>query len=96
MILLPAWSRQEAESRGQSPKEAIFCGRLSRQEARDHGQSQRKENMTDSLCRKQKLADSFILCVFLLQRQYESLGSRSDNIFDPNNLVSYMHRNFPF
>ena len=34
-----------------------------RQEARDHGQSQRRPNMTDSLCRKQKLSDSFIPCV---------------------------------
>ena len=35
----------------------------SRQEARDRGQSRRKPNMTDSLCRKSKLADSFIPCV---------------------------------
>ena len=52
---------QEAESHGQSLQEAIFRGRYG-QEARDHGQSQWKPNMTDSLCRKRKLADTFIPC----------------------------------
>ena len=44
-------SWQEAESHGQSL-----------QEARDHGQSRWRPNMTDSLCRKRKLADSIIPC----------------------------------
>ena len=30
--------------------------------SRNRGQSPRKPNMTDSLCRKRKLADSFIPC----------------------------------
>ena len=55
-------SRQEAQSHGQSLQEAIYQAQQSRQEAWDHGQSQRKPNMTDSLCRKRKLADSFISC----------------------------------
>ena len=55
-------SRQEAKSHGQSLQEAIFQARQSRQEARDHGQSRRKPDMMDSLCRKRKLADSFIPC----------------------------------
>ena len=62
MILLPVESRQEAESHGLSLKEAIFRGRKSRQEAGDHGQSRRKPNITDSLYRKRKLANSFIIC----------------------------------
>ena len=37
----------------------------SRQEARDRGQSWQKPNMTDSPCRKQKLADSFIITLWL-------------------------------
>ena len=55
-------SRQEAESHGQSPQESIYQVQQSRHEARDHGQSRRKPNMTDSLCRKRKLANSFIPC----------------------------------
>ena len=43
-----------------SEQEDINRAQQSRQEARDHGQSQWKPNMTDSLCRKRKLADSFI------------------------------------
>ena len=43
--------------------EAISQAQQSRQEARDRGQSRGKPNMTDSLCRKRKLADSFIPCV---------------------------------
>ena len=57
-------SRQEAKSHWQSLQEAIFQAQQSWQEARECGQSQRKPNMTDSLCRKRKLADSFILCVY--------------------------------
>ena len=56
-------SRQEAKSHGQSLQEAIYRAQQSRQEARDRGQSQRKPNMTDSLCRKRKLADSLTPCV---------------------------------
>ena len=55
-------SRQEAKSHGQSLQEAIFQAQQSQQEARDCGQSRGKPNMTDSLCRKWKLADSFIPC----------------------------------
>ena len=65
VILLPAEtldSRQEAESHGQSLQEAIYQAQQSLQEARDRGQSRRKPNMTGSLCRKRKLADSFIPC----------------------------------
>ena len=58
-------SRQEAKSHGQSLQEAISQAQQSRQEARDRGQSRRKLNMTDSRCRKRKLADSlFIRCGF--------------------------------
>ena len=32
----------------------------SRQEAKDRGQSRRKPNVTDSLCRKSKLADTYV------------------------------------
>ena len=63
-------ARQEAESHGQSLQnisagrqslqEAVYRAQQSRQEARDRGQSRWKPNMTDSLCRKRKLADSFI------------------------------------
>ena len=56
-------SRQEAKSHGQSLQEAIYRAQQSRQKARDRGQSRRKPNMTDSLCRKRKFADSFISCV---------------------------------
>ena len=56
-------SRQEAKSYGQSLQEAIYQAQQSQQEARDHGQSRWKPNLTDSLCRKRKLADSFIPCV---------------------------------
>ena len=56
-------SLQEAKSHGQSLQEAIYPAQQSRQEARDHGHSGRKPNMTDSLCWKQKLGDSFIPCV---------------------------------
>ena len=62
VILLPADSRQEAGSHGQSLQEAIYQALQSQQEARDRGQSRRKPNMTDSLCRKRKLAGSFIPC----------------------------------
>ena len=62
VILLPAESRQEAESHGQSLQESIYQVQQSLQEARDHGQFRRKPNMTDSLCRKRKLADSIIPC----------------------------------
>ena len=55
--------RQEAESHGESLQEAIYQAQQSLQEARDHEQSRRKPNMTDSLCRKRKFADSFIPCV---------------------------------
>ena len=55
-------SWQEAESHGQSLQESIYQAQQSQQEARDHGQSQQKPNMMDSLCRKRKLADSFIPC----------------------------------
>ena len=56
-------SRQEAKSHGQSLQEAIYQAHKSLQEERDHGQSQWKPNMTDSLCREHKLADSLIPCV---------------------------------
>ena len=46
----------------QSLQEAIYQAQQSRQEARDRQQSRRKPNMTDSLCRERKLADSFIPC----------------------------------
>ena len=52
MILFPAQTLQEA----------IYRAQQSRQEARDRGQSRRKPNMTDSLCKKRKLADSFLPC----------------------------------
>ena len=55
-------SRQEAKSHRQSLQEAIYQAQQSRQEARDRGQSRGKPNMTDSLCRKRKLVDSFIPC----------------------------------
>ena len=55
-------ARQEAKSHGQSLQEAIYQAQKPRQEARDRGQSRRKPNMTDSLCRKPKLADLFIPC----------------------------------
>ena len=55
-------SRQEAKSHGQSLQEAIYQEQQSRQEARDRGQSPLKPNMMDSLCRKRKLANSFIPC----------------------------------
>ena len=44
-------------------QEAIYQAQESLQEARDCGQSRQKPNMADSLCRKKKLADSFIPCV---------------------------------
>ena len=53
-------SRQEAKSHGQSLQEATYQAQQSRQKARDRGQSRRKPDVTDSLCRKRKLADSFI------------------------------------
>ena len=56
-------SRQEAKSHGQSLQEAIYQAQPSLQESRDCGQSRWKPNMMDSLCRKGKLADSFIPCV---------------------------------
>ena len=60
MILIPVKTRQEAKSYGQSLQKGIYQAQQCRQEARDRGQSRRKPNMTDSLCRKRKLADSFI------------------------------------
>ena len=57
-------SQQEAKSHGQSLQEAISQAQQPRQEVRDHGQSRWKPNMTDSLCRKRKLVDSFIPCVY--------------------------------
>ena len=65
ILRLKAFTRQEAMSHGQSLQEAIYRAQQSRQEARDRGQSQWKPNMTDSLCRKRKLADSFIPCVHM-------------------------------
>ena len=44
----------------QSLQEAFYQAQQSRQEARDRKKSRRKPNMTDSLCRKRKLADSFV------------------------------------
>ena len=49
MILLPVESRQEAESCGQSLKEAIYHAQQPQWEAGDHGQSLQKPNMTESL-----------------------------------------------
>ena len=46
----------------QSLQEAIHRTHQSRQEARGCRQSRRKPIMTDSLCRKHKLADLFIPC----------------------------------
>ena len=60
MVLLPA---ETAESHGQSLQEAIYQAQQSRLEAKDRGQS--RPNMADSLCRKRKLADSFIPCEYL-------------------------------
>ena len=57
-------SRQEAKSHGQSLQEDIYQAQHSRQEARDRGQSRQKPNMTGSLCRMRKLADSFIPCEY--------------------------------
>ena len=48
------------DSHGQSLQKAIYQAQQSRQKARGRGQSGRQPNMTDSLCRKQKLADLFI------------------------------------
>ena len=64
MILLHAKTlfRQEAKSHGQSLQEAIYQAQQSQQEARDRGHLPRKPDMTDSLCRKHKLADLFIPC----------------------------------
>ena len=55
-------SRQEAKSHGQSLQEAIYQVHQSWQEEKDLGQSRWKPNMTDSLCRKRKLADLFMPC----------------------------------
>ena len=55
-------SRQEAISHGESLQETLYRAQQSRQEARDHGQSRRKPNTTDRLCRKRKLANSFVPC----------------------------------
>ena len=55
--------RQEAKSHGKSLQEAINRAQQFWHETRDRGQSRRKPNMTDSLCRRRKLADSFIPCV---------------------------------
>ena len=64
VILIPAKTRQEAKSQGQSlQEEVIYQAQQSWQVARNHRQCQRKPHMTASLCRKRKLADSFIPCV---------------------------------
>ena len=55
-------SRQEAKPHGQPLQETRYRAQQSRQEARDRGQSRRKQNMTVSLCKKRKLADSFVPC----------------------------------
>ena len=47
MILLPAETRQEAISHGQSLQEAIYRAQQSRQEARDRGQSRSAEAKYD-------------------------------------------------
>ena len=60
---------QKAKSHGQSLQEAIYQAQQSRQEARDRGQHRRISNMTDSLCRKQKLAD-FISCEHTLSAAF--------------------------
>ena len=53
-------SWQEAKSHGQSLQKVISQAQQSQQEARDREQSPQKPNITDSLCRKRKLVDSFI------------------------------------
>ena len=54
-------SQQEAKSHIQSLQEIIYQAQQSRQEPRDCRQSWQKPNiMTDSLCRKRKLAYLFI------------------------------------
>ena len=58
-------SWQEAKSHRQSLQEAIYLAQQSWQEAGDHRQSRRKPNMTDSLSRRRKLADSFIPYIHL-------------------------------
>ena len=63
VILLPAKSLGRKLNHTDSLCRQLFTQHKSWQEARDHGQSLRKPNMTESLCRKQKLADSFISCV---------------------------------
>ena len=73
-------SQQEAETHGQSLQEGIYQAQQSRQEARDRGHSQRKPNMTDSLCRKQKLADSFIPCDESILAFVSSSACRKGNI----------------
>ena len=64
-------SRQEAKSHGQSLQEAFYQAQQSGQEARDRGQSRRKPNITDSLCRKRQLADSFIPCENISQNIFK-------------------------
>ena len=77
--------RQEAKLHGQSLQEAIYQAQQCRQEARDHVQSRRKPNMTDSLWRKRKLADSFIPCD-IVYRNKAHLQNRADRPqqADPN------------
>ena len=70
-------SRQEAKSHGQSLQKAISQAQQSWQETRDRGQSRPKPNMTDSLCRKRKLADSYIPCVLYIVYSHAVLGTWS-------------------
>ena len=65
-------SCRDSKSHGQSLQEAIYQAQHPWQEARDRRQSPRKPNMTDSLCRKRKLADSFIPCVTAGHTKYFS------------------------
>ena len=65
MILLLAESpesRQEAESHGQSLQEAIFSWTVVSAGSKRSRSVSAEANLTDSLCRKRKLADSFIPC----------------------------------
>ena len=70
-------SRHKVKSHGQSLQEAVYQAQQSRQEARDRGHSRRKPYMTDILCRKRKLADSFIPSVAKPQMLKSDLSLRS-------------------
>ena len=70
-------SLQESKSHRQSLQEAIYQAQQFPQEARGHGQSRRKPNMTDSLCRKCKLAYAFI--------PYVNAATNSDNLNEATN-----------